>query len=443
MGRRLGLAVIACFYLGAALSALAQEQSISDPRYRSAFEAMMADPTNAERSFEFAEAAVAAGDLRGAIAALERILRLNPGLANIELELGVLYLRVGQNDLAATYLRRAIVAPNVPEAVRDRAQALLARAERGRRRHFFSGYVYGGARYDSNANLGPSSSLVRVLGNDALLDPQFTGQSDWSAELTGALNYIYALETQQPSEIEANLTTYNRRYDETSQFDLSSFGIDVGPRLYPRFVADGSLSIRPFISASYLTLDGDEYLQQWGGGVNVRKFFEEVSFFDLTLLASDQDYEDSPTRPVNSLRSGTFVEAIARVSHQVLPRTRVFALVGLAQRDSDAAFETFREAAGWVGVTQVYPAPFGLTPYPWGSTLSLGFRRTTYDEPDPTIDPDEKREDDRFDVILTNNIQMSRSLTLVVTLQYSDNNSSLPNFEYDNTAVSAGIQWNF
>jgi hypothetical protein len=38
---------------------------------------------------------------------------------------------------------------------------------------------------------------------------------------------------------------------------------------------------------------------------------------------------------------------------------------------------------------------------------------------------------------------MSRSLTLVVTLQYSDNNSSLPNFEYDNTAVSVGIQWNF
>src|SRR3712207_8414583 len=57
------------------------------------------------------------------------------------------------------------------------------------------------------------------------------------------------------------------------------------------------------------------------------------------------------------------------------------------------------------------------------STLSAGVRRTVYDEPDPTIDPNVKRKDTRADIVLSNNIRISRDLTVVVTLQYTDNNS--------------------
>ncbi|MFL9906530.1 tetratricopeptide repeat protein [Paraburkholderia sp. RL17-337-BIB-A] len=83
-------------------------------KYRDAFSAMMADPANAERSFEFACAAASDDDIRGAIAALERILKINPGLANIRLQLGELYLRVNATDLAATYLCQALLAPDIP-----------------------------------------------------------------------------------------------------------------------------------------------------------------------------------------------------------------------------------------------------------------------------------------------------------------------------------------
>jgi hypothetical protein len=50
---------------------------------------MMQDLSDPERPFEFAEAAGEVDDVRGAIAALERILPLNPNLPNIALELGV------------------------------------------------------------------------------------------------------------------------------------------------------------------------------------------------------------------------------------------------------------------------------------------------------------------------------------------------------------------
>jgi tetratricopeptide (TPR) repeat protein len=423
--------------------ARAEEQPSADKRYQSTFEAMMADPTNPERSFEFAEAATAAGDLRGAIAALERILQINPGLANIQLELGVLYLRVGQTDLAASYLRSAMLAPNVPGPVRDRAQTLLLRAERGRQKHFVYGSVYAGGRFDTNANLGPASQFVRVGGRDALLNERASGRNDWSADLAAYLNYTYALESQAQHEIEANFQTYNRRYDQTSQYNVNSVGVDLGPRLYVGGAVDSTFSVRPFVSGSYLALDDASYLRQFGGGVSLRKFFEVVSFYELAIAASDQKYYDSQTYPRNSGRSGAFMDLLGRVSYQVLPATRVFGGVNLARRASEEKFEAFNEAGGWVGVTQVYPPPFGLTSYSWGTTLSVGLRRTVYDEADPAIDPNQKRMDTRLDVILSNNIQMTRTLTLVVAAQYSDNHSSLPNFDYDNFGVSAGVTWNF
>ena len=52
-----------------------------------------------EKAFDFAQSAVAVGDVRGAIDALERVLTLNPTLTNIKFELGLLYLRAGSPEL--------------------------------------------------------------------------------------------------------------------------------------------------------------------------------------------------------------------------------------------------------------------------------------------------------------------------------------------------------
>lgn len=436
-------ALVVMTFAQQAIAAPSQEQTSAEQRYRDSLEAMMADPTDPERSFNFAQAAVATGDLRGAIAALERILQINPGLANIQLELGILYLRVGASDLAASYLRRALLAPDVPDQVRNRAQALLARAERARQRHFFSGSIYAGARYDTNANAGPGSRGVRVLGLEGLLDEEATEREDYSAELAAAINYTYALDSQAGHEIETNLFTYNRRYDESSEVNINSLGIDFGPRFYFGAIPEPTLSVRPFVSASYLLLDDEDYLRQLGGGVNVRKFFAPASFVDATLEASDQKFYDSEERATSSDRSGPFVELRGGFNYHLRPATRLFGGLSLARRDSDEDFEAFNEGGARLGITQVYPPPFGLTSYSWSTSLSAGVRRTVYDEADPAIDPNEKRRDTRADVILSNNIRMTPALTLVVSLQYTDNDSSLPNFEYDNTGGSVGLAWSF
>ncbi|MFL9921634.1 porin family protein [Paraburkholderia fungorum] len=420
-----------------------EAKSNASQPYRAAFEAMMADPTNSERSFEFAKAAASEGDLRGAIAALERILKINPGLSNIRLQLGELYLRVGATDLAAIYLRQALLAPDVPGPLRQRAQSLLGQAERAQRKNFFTGSIYAGGRYDSNANAGPSSRDIRVLGQQGVLNEQALGHSDWSAEVGGTLNYTYAFDSQAGNDLEANFTTYNRRYEDTHLLNLNSFGTDIGPRFYFGGILDPSWSVRPFVSATYLLLNSRDYLGGYGGGVNLRKIFSSTSFFDLTLETSDQHFFNQGAFPTNSNRSGLYTELRGSISYQVLPATRLFSGLSLAQRNSDAGFESFKEIGLGVGVTQVYPAPFHVTDYSWSTSLYAGVHRSVYNDADPVVDPSVKRQDNRFDIVLSNNIRLTQTLTLTAVVQYTNNNSTLPNFKYHDTSASVGLAWSF
>ena len=83
--RRLRYAMLCLAFLTLPITSYSQGTlSDAERRYQQAFDAMRADLANPERSFEFVQAAIAAGDQRGAIAALERILQINPSLANIQ-----------------------------------------------------------------------------------------------------------------------------------------------------------------------------------------------------------------------------------------------------------------------------------------------------------------------------------------------------------------------
>lgn len=416
----------------------------ADQQRSQAFEAMMADPENQERSFEFARAAAASGDLRGAVAALERMLRINPGLANIELELGVLYLRAGSPEMASFHLRRALTAPEIPAPTRDRAQSLLSRAERAKTRHLITGSLFAGLRQDSNANAGPDSRLFRVPGSaNSQLDVSDTGKSDSSAELAGSINYIYALDSQAGTELEAGFGVYNRYYNKQTQLDLNSLSLDFGPRFYLGGTDDPQFSVRPYVLASHVVLDGKDYLSSGGAGVNLRRFIDGLAFVDLSLESTDQNYRNSTASPFNSERSGTYTELRANLSRQLSASTRVFGGLSLATRDSRKDYETFNEGGLRVGLAVAHAAPFGITAAVWNTTLTAGVRRTRYAAADPNIDQNMRRKDTRPEAILSTTAQLNPRLSMVLSLTHTNNDSNVPNFKYDNTSAAVGLAWSF
>ncbi len=459
---RLACAVLVGVCAGALLGGLrvclplaAEEATAAaDARYHETFDAMLADPTNTEKAYAFAEAAVAVGDLDGAIAALERILLVDPDRPDIKLRLGELYQRNGAPEIAQLYLAGeadivgGLEGRAVPPEIRDRARALVERAERERAAlapHRFTGSVFLGGRYETNANAGPSSNNIRVFGFEGpFLDNKDTEQSDFSAVVSSDLHYAYDFGTQAGHALEADLSLFGSRYAEESEVNTWLADLEVGPRFYIGPVGQPVASLRPFGEASYVALDDDNYLTAFGGGLNARLYPLPNLLVETTGRVVAQNFDDTKDQPTASNQTGTYGTIRPGVTWLVLPQT-FLSFDGLfGHNDADENFETFNEYGAGVTATQLFPVPFNwVTEQLWSVSVAGAYRRTVYDKPDPQVDPDHEQKDDRYDLSLSLSVPFTDHLNLNVIGLQTWNESNLPNDQFDNTSITVGASFSF
>jgi tetratricopeptide (TPR) repeat protein len=93
--------------------------------YDAAFQDTLNKPADPAVLVKFAEIAVEAGDVEGAISALERLLLIDGDQAEVKLELGVLYFRLGSTDTARAYLEAARDSDSATDDIRKRADTFL------------------------------------------------------------------------------------------------------------------------------------------------------------------------------------------------------------------------------------------------------------------------------------------------------------------------------
>src|SRR3546814_8528925 len=96
-------------------------------------------------------------------------------------------MRVGADEMARVYLQDALKAPDMPPQVRERIETLLAEVDQRTAKNVFAGSVFGGLRYQTNANAGPARGDVRVFGFAAQLDDAFRADDDFNAFLSGSV----------------------------------------------------------------------------------------------------------------------------------------------------------------------------------------------------------------------------------------------------------------
>ena len=174
---RLSLCLIALLALFAPIRAAAQAAAGEDAASLQAekdalFQQMLRAPANLDVTFKYADVAARLGDYEAAVAALERMLLFNPDLPRVQLELGVLYFRMGSYGLARDYFDRAAAA-NPPPDVRARLDQYMAEVEKGESGHRVTGYFFSGVQYQTNANVAGSSVILSPIG-PVLLGNQFT-----------------------------------------------------------------------------------------------------------------------------------------------------------------------------------------------------------------------------------------------------------------------------
>mgnify|MGYP000862987626 FL=1 len=233
--------------------------------YDALFAQMYRNPSDLDVSFRFAHEAVQRGDYEAAIGALERMLFFNPDLPRVKLELGVLYFKLGSYDIARGYLQDAIKGANVPDEIRAQVRAYLAEIDRQLSNHEYSVFLHSGIRYQTSANVGPNGLLVRVWGNDAILDPRFGKQADFNAYQTAVANYAYKL-NRRGDAIELTVIGLNSRQNKLSQYDLGLAEVMVGHRVG----LGQNASIKYYAIGDQVWLGDATYFNALGGGVAAR-----------------------------------------------------------------------------------------------------------------------------------------------------------------------------
>ena len=178
-----------------------------EARREALLQQMIARPNDLDLAFEYAQLSSQVGDYEGAISTLERA----PNTARLQLELGILYYKLGAYEVARSYFAQALANPNVPPAVAQQIHLYLQQLALAADPPPFSATVFSAIRWESNANAGPGTQSVTLNGIDFTLDQQSVGREGWSALNIGTLHYSWDLK-KQGDRIEFDALVYSTAY---------------------------------------------------------------------------------------------------------------------------------------------------------------------------------------------------------------------------------------
>ncbi len=353
------------------------------------FAQMLRDPGNVTLALRYAKLSNDEGDLEAAIGALERILFYNPSEPNARLYLGLLYAKLGSNDMARGYFESVLQHPATPGPIRARAEALLAKANERLSPHQWNNYIRTGVRYQSNANDEPDGTY-QVFDQRAgapspnPFDVEGNPSDDWNAYVQTGTFYSYDFGNQRGDRFEASLTTYNTRNARFDDFNYNMAEVTAGIR-FGLPMENGLASVKPYVIGTAALLDDQEYFHGGGGGIT----------FDIpvgTILVSPfaeavwREYEDNDE--INIIggsqfedRSGVTTTAGFRLATNTYAAYRFNSRFAYETRDANQNYESFERFLAEIQ----FPFDVDVRGHQLLITPLLGIRYTNYDAPDPTV----------------------------------------------------------
>lgn len=439
--RWLGVLLLSTFLPSAPGPVRAQTPAASNP-LDAAFAEMMARPDDPDAAVRYARLAASRGEARAAITALERVLRGDPSLDNIRLELASLHLASGAPELAAAYTRQALESPQIPPDVAQRARLLLAQAERGASRSTLAVNLFAGARYDSNANeatgLGTVPVFIPVLQDVARVPTPIRGRSDWSAVLGGSAIHRQDLGLQREGTWETSAAVFEQRFARIPRvYDLSIVSLETGPRVGVAEFGASTLALRPFASLSWIGYGGETFAWLYGGGLTAELRMPSRWTAQLTALGRFGNYENSGFRPRAREYTGSEWSVGGSLAYQI--KGAITVAGSLAYYDAGARQEYFARRGLIAGLAAQSRVPVGRA-YEVGVAARAGVRPVRYGAPDPFIDPSRRRRDTRWVAGMSLIFPLATSVALTLDYDWYDQRSNYDFYRYDNHAVTLGVR---
>lgn len=401
------------------------------------FQQTLREPGNVEAAFTFARVATANGDYEAAIGALERVQFFQPGLARVKYELGALYFRLRAYEMARRYFKEALACPDLDPVTRDRIETSLPDAEKQLQQSRLSGYLQAGVRYQSNATYAPNGGVVSLGGLDLALLPSATKKPDGNVFGLVGISHDYEIDNGRGDTLETRFVGYG-----TDQFRFHDLNVGLAELTFgPRFVLSPELlpgvTVKPYVVGGNTWIGGAQYLSVVGAGISAS--FPVGQRVSLTpgFEWNRVDVNTGSPLPVSTFNSGnwfsTSVAAVAQINEQISLRAG-----GLYRRGTAAmTFNDFNQWEADAALTYAFPSLFGAS-LNWSVSPFTRVIWTSFDAPNPAIDPFVTRRDTQWTVGVIVDTPLSRTFGVSTTVQYDRTNSTLPNYRQDNLSAMTG-----
>ena len=435
--RTIGLRLTVATMLAVAML-LASPQGRASPygaEYDAAFQAMLAAPTDLDAAFKFAMLARRAGDLEGAVGALERMLIYNPDLPIVHYELARLYASLGSLEAARRYYRSALDYEPPPE-IRAGIEAQLEQLNEASQASSLFGSVLLGFRYQTNANTSPDDPAVLVGGFRASLADEFLEQEDSSYLISASLTHRYDLGMDPAVFLASDLLVYGARHEDLDSQDIDLVAATVGPT----FARPHGGMLRPFVRGDWVQFDGGTLYRSFGVGVArggpLLRIPDSRYLIETALM--HRDYRKSAQSPAIESRDGENYRLNGNLRVPLDPISYVEGFGTLEYQDSRADYESYAAAKLGLQAARRVPAPVGQGPWDLSVTVEAGVR--DYNSPDRTIDPGESRRDEEFGLAAGLTLPLSGETSAFLEVRRQWRRSNLPNFDFDNTSALGGVR---
>jgi hypothetical protein len=438
---KLRAAALAAFALAAipAFSLPAWAETASE----AAFQAVLKDPGNLEKNVAYAKALIDEGDIEGAIAVLERLVLLFPDRAELHVTLGQLYQRIGSDAAAAQAYQSAIAAPTTTPEVKAQAEALRDQSLSKASASHFSGSLFAGMQYQTNANAGPDSHNIFSSGGLVDRPNEDRPKDDFSGVVGFNLNHTYDFGRQDGMALESRFTGFSQLYAQNAKLDTIRGAGQVGLGFAP-FPGDGGfMRLQPRANFEVVSTNG-EFLEGGGGpGLGIDLTFTDTLSLNLGYDAIYRNYDHVSPLGNTEDYTGWEHQGIATITWLARPGTTVIGSLGGRAAGTTEDFLDYKGLQASVGVYQAYGSPLSFLPHDWLAGFSAGYEARWYDSPDPSVDDDVSRQDDIFQFDAVNTIPLSEDWTLIQQVQYLLDDSNLRNYSYDNLTVAMSARWRF
>ncbi len=442
-----GACAFVFFILVLVSAAIAQEDGSSPTaktpealaaRQTALLEVMVASPDDLDTAFEYAMVSSLLGDYEAAISTLERMLIYAPGLPRVQLELGVLYFRLGSTETARFYFQEALNAPEVPQEVEARVKAYLVTLSEQEDPADYRAVVVTGIRYQTNANAAPGSRQVDLNGGTFLLDDTGIGRADINAFAAGRAHGSYDLGLQGDL-IEADLVFYSARYADIVRLDTALAELTFGPSLnLERFdIDDSALGI--YAIAGGVRLNHANYNGVLGIGARLVSEVSPDVRIDAKAEWRRRWYNDTAEYPTVSGRNGSYWRLAATVSRKISAAVTLRMLLLADFEETKQEWTQSREIGGGVGATVQFASPIEKLSLPWSFDMEAGYIHRAYQEPDPLVDPDTAQRDNEGWIRAALSVPLLKDVALGFTGEFRRQYSNYDLGTYSNSSAMISL----